>query len=249
MSHINDQLVLIVGKATTGKSMSLRGIPKPEGVMYLNCEAGKRLPFRGANFMRNKDGKVGFTITDPYQVYEAFNFAEKTPDCHTIAVDSLTYMMAMYENVHVLNSTNTMKAWGEYGNFFRNLMSQYVASSTKNVIFTAHTQDIVNEDHIAETRVKVKGSLMDIGIESFFSTIVATKKIQVPKLEIYSSAYLNITEEEQHLGFKHVFQTKLTRDTINESLRSPLEMWSDSETYIDNNIGHVLNRLHEYYAD
>lgn len=37
---VNDNLVLICGESTTGKSASLRNIPKPEGVMYLNCESG-----------------------------------------------------------------------------------------------------------------------------------------------------------------------------------------------------------------
>ena len=38
--QVNDNLVLICGKSSTGKSASLMGLEKPEGVMYLNCEAG-----------------------------------------------------------------------------------------------------------------------------------------------------------------------------------------------------------------
>lgn len=98
----NDHLLLIVGKSTTGKSMSLNGLDNPEGVMYLNCENGKRLPFRS----KFKE----YTITDPLQVYEAFTAAEGMPHIHTIIVDSLTYLMDMYESVYVLTSTNTMKA-------------------------------------------------------------------------------------------------------------------------------------------
>ena len=36
----NDHLVLLCGKSATGKSASLMGLEKPEGVLYLNCEAG-----------------------------------------------------------------------------------------------------------------------------------------------------------------------------------------------------------------
>lgn len=43
---VNDQLVLIMGESGTGKSASLRNIPNQERWLYLNCEAGKRLPFR-----------------------------------------------------------------------------------------------------------------------------------------------------------------------------------------------------------
>jgi hypothetical protein len=59
---------------------------------------------------------------------------------------------------------------------------------------------------------------------------------------------LVITEEEEALGYKHVFQTRLTKETKDERLRGPMGMWSVKETYIDNNMQLVLNRLHEYYA-
>ena len=100
---INDNLILIAGKSATGKSLSLRNLTHPEGVMYLNCETGKKLPFN-SKFQEA-------TVVDPYQVYEAFNHAETLPDCHTIVVDSLTFLMDMYESVHVLTANNTMKAW------------------------------------------------------------------------------------------------------------------------------------------
>ena len=98
----NDHLILLCGKSATGKSASLMGLEKPEGVMYLNCESGKRLPFK-AKFKQ-------YTITDPYQVLEAFDAAETMEGIHTIVVDSLTYLLDMFESLYVLNSANTMKA-------------------------------------------------------------------------------------------------------------------------------------------
>ena len=32
-------------------------------------------------------------------------------------------------------------------------------------------------------------------------------------------------------------------------MRSPVGMWEIKETFIDNNIQHVLNRLHDYYDE
>ncbi|MCI4435672.1 MAG: hypothetical protein JHC33_02520, partial [Ignisphaera sp.] len=58
---------------------------------------------------------------------------------------------------------------------------------------------------------------------------------------------LEITPEEEALGFKYVFQTRLTKETVNERIRSPLKMWSADETFIDNNLQYVIDRLHEYY--
>ena len=47
MTQVNDHLVLISGKSATGKSMCLRNL---SNVLYLNCEAGKKLPFKPNNF-------------------------------------------------------------------------------------------------------------------------------------------------------------------------------------------------------
>lgn len=241
MSEFNDHLVLLVGKSATGKSTSLMAMKNPEGVLYLNCEAGKKLPFR-AKFIQK-------TVTDPLQIFEAFQWAEGQENIHTIVVDSLTYLLDMYESIYVLNNANTMKAWGDFAQYFKALMQQHVASSTKQVIFTAHTSDTLNESEmVMETKVPVKGSLKNNGIESYFTVVIASKKIKVKDLKDYSSALLTITPEEEALGYKYVFQCKLTKDTVNDRLRGPLGLFSTKETYIDNNMQLVLDRLNEYYA-
>ena len=219
--------------------MCFRNLKKPEGVMYLGCE-GKGLPF-ASKFQK-------YTITDPLQVYEAFAKAETKPDIHTIIIDSITYLMDMYETLYVLTAANTMKAWGDYAQFFKRLMAQYVATSTKNVLFTAHTMDILNEaEMVNETLVKVKGSLMNNGLESYFSTVISTKKLPTKKLENFKSPLLTFTPDEESDCYKYCFQTRLTKETVNERIRSSLGMWSIAETYIDNDIQLVLDRIHTYY--
>jgi hypothetical protein len=86
------------------------------------------------------------------------------------------------------------------------------------------------------------------GREAYFSVVVGTKRMALDKLAQYESPFLNITEEEKILGFKHVYQTKLTKQTINERIRAPMGMWSMKETYIDNNVQHLNTRLKEYYG-
>ena len=240
MSTVNDHLVLIVGKSAAGKSASLMKMPDPGGVFYANCEAGKRLPF--------KAGFEQHTITDPLQMYEVFNRAETKPKTHTIVIDSLTYLLDMYETNYIVDSANGMKAWGDFAQFFKRLMQQYVALSTKRVIFTAHTLDTLNEaEMLMETKVPVKGSLKNNGIESWFSVVIAAKKVNLKQLKGYSSSLLTITPEEEALGFKYVFQTKVTKETVNERIRSPLGLFDTKETFIDNNIQLVLDRLEKYY--
>lgn len=239
---INDNLVLLGGKSATGKSASLMFLNNPQGVMYLNCEAGKKLPFR-SKF-------VELVVTDPVQVCQAFDEAEGMPEIHTIVVDSLTFLMEMFESVYVVGSANTMAAWGSYAQFYKNLMQQYVAKSTKNVIFIAHTADTLNEgEMVMETKVPVKGSLKGVGLESFFSVVIASKKVPLKVLKDYASDLLTITEEEQALGFKYVFQLKITKESVNERLRGPIGLFTTQETYTDNNMQLVLDRLHKYYNE
>ena len=127
-------------------------------------------------------------------------------------------------------------------------MQEHVAKSTKKVVFLAHTADKENDDMIVETIVPVKGSLKSNGIESYFSCVIAAKKVNLKELKDYENDMLTITEEEEMLGFKYVFQTKLTKKTVNERLRGPMGMFSNKETYTDNDIQLILNRLDEYYA-
>ena len=88
---MNNNIVLISGKSATGKSMCLRNLKDPDGVLYLNCENNKGLPFK--NDFRQ------MTVTHPSQVPEAFSKAESTSKIHTIVIDTLTYLMDMYETM------------------------------------------------------------------------------------------------------------------------------------------------------
>ena len=81
-----------------------------------------------------------------------------------------------------------------------------------------------------------------------FSTVVSVRRIPIAELSKYGSPLLNITEEEEMLGFKHVYQTKLTKETINERIRASMGMWDTKETFIDNDAQYLLDRLHTYYG-
>lgn len=85
-------------------------------------------------------------------------------------------------------------------------------------------------------------------MESYFSLVIAAKKVPLKVLKDYKNAYLTITPEDEALGYKHVFQTRLTKETVSERLRGPMGMWDQQETYIDNNIAFVMERINEFYS-
>lgn len=240
-SGTNDQLILIVGYSSTGKSASLRNIRNQEKWLYLNCEAGKRLPFR------NKFDP-SYRIEEPYQVHEAFDYGTNNPSVDGIVVDSITFLMDMYETQYVLSAANTMKAWGDFSQYFKILMQQKVTAFNKPTIFTAHVLDVLDEKAMEmKTSVPIKGSLKNNGIEAYFSTVVAAKKIAVKDLVKYENDLLNITDEENELGYKHVFQTRPTKTTTGERIRSPMGMFTKEQTYIDNDAQLLLDHLNTFY--
>lgn len=236
---MNEHLALICGKSGSGKSASLRNLREPESVLYLNCEAGKRLPFP-AKFVQR-------TVTNPLQVREAFAWAEKQAHIKVIVVDTLTFWLDMYISQFVKPATDGRAAWGNFAEFFKATMQVDVAKSTKKVIFLAHTLDVYNETAmVMETAIPVAGSLKNQGIEAYFSLVLMCQKVKVDDL-VEGSALLNITDKERAVGFKHVYQTEVTKDTLNTRIRGPMLMWGDNEVFIDNDIQLVIDRMDQYY--
>lgn len=241
MNETNDQMALICGQSATGKSASLRTIPNQPRWFYLNTEAGKRLPF--------KNDFQTFRINEPYQVHEAFSHFTDSPDIDGGIVDSVTFMMDMFESQYIYGNANTQKAWGDYQQYFKHLMQSLVVGFGKPVLMTGHTLSTYNESTLShDIAVPVKGALKNNGIESYFSTVVSVKKMQLKDLASYESDLLTITEDDELLGYKHVFQTKPTKQTIGERIRSPLGMFSRDETFMDNDAQKLLTRLHEFYG-
>jgi hypothetical protein len=104
-------------------------------------------------------------------------------------------------------------------------MATYVSQSTKNVIATGHTVEHFNRAQgISETIAKVKGSLNNTGIESGYSLVIAVKKLLLEQLEPFKSPLLTITEDDELSGFKYVYQTRVTKETMHDRIGSPIGM-------------------------
>lgn len=241
MEEINEQLVLISGESASGKSASLRNIRNQERWGYLNCEAGKRLPFQN----KFKVAKV----TDPYQIHNTMQHMIDNPeDWDGCVVDTVTFLMDMFESNYIIGAADTLKGWSHYAQFFKNLMQDKVVNFGKPVLIMAHTRSDLNKKKMEmETKVPVKGALQNNGIEAYFSTVVSTKKVGILELEKYGSDLLTITEEDIELGYKHVFQTRLTKSTVGERIRSPMGMFTKEQTYMDNCAQLLLDHLNKFY--
>jgi hypothetical protein len=235
----NKNLVLIMGKPNTGKSTSLRNMDQ-SSMVYLNADL-KELPFRG-RFAEEVE------ISDPLHIFEYIEQIEATPEITGAVLDTITFLMGMYERMYVATAKDTQKAWGDYGNYYKALIHA-IKSGTKDYVIMAHEDTKYNEETLSyDVRVPIKGAVGKVGIEADFTTILGSKQMDIKRLEGISNALLNITEEEKEDGIKYVFTTRITKMHPGEKLRAPMGFWDRSELYIDNDVRQVFDRLKQYYG-
>jgi hypothetical protein len=244
MQNENPRSLLISGESGSGKSASLMNIRNQEQTLYLNCDAGKPLPFK------NQFTRVN--IDDPYEVHSIIQKATEDPKKRfsTIVIDTASFLMDKFESIHVIGSTNTMNGWAQYAQYFKILMNEHVAKFHGHVIFLAHLHVYIDEDS-GEKRmtVPVKGSLSKNGLEAYFTTVINARKVKISELDKYNGNLLNITGRDRAVGYKHVFQTLTTKQTVGDRIRSPMGLFSDDNTYIDNDVQLVIDHLTKFYQD
>lgn len=242
MSQANKKIVMIMGKPNTGKSTSLRNMNQ-ESMIYLNTDL-KDVPFRD-RFLMNVE------VSNATDILGFIDDIEHSDECSGAALDTITFLMAMYERQYVTPFAGTktgQSAWGDYGNFYRSFIHA-IKSGSKSYVILAHEDESLNEQSMQmESRVPVKGAVGKIGVEADFTTILRTLQIPVKKLEGHENDLLTITDEEREDGVKYVFQTRINKESAGAKMRSAMGLWSRSELYIDNDMALVYKRLEDYYG-
>jgi hypothetical protein len=234
---------MIRGESGSGKSMSARDFPNHERIINMICDSNKKPPFR--NKFKN------LVINDPMEVLEYFDDLQSAGDKYdAVLIDTATFLMQKYETQHVLGSSNGQVAWGNYAQFFKILMEQKCATSPTDVVVYCHSSSVFDaKKGQFSVSAPVKGSLKDTKLEAYFTTVISAKNVELDQLEPYTknNPLLNITERDIEIGNKYVFQTRVTKDTVGEIIKSPEDLFTKEETFIDNNVYAVLERLKEYY--
>lgn len=237
----NRKIALIMGPPAAGKSTSLRNLKNPKSVVYFNTDR-KQLPF--------KSDFINVNINDPYEVLSYMSEIKTQPagTVSAIIIDTITFLMDMFETKYVVNSANTQQAWGQYGQFYKQVID-LALSMNISVIFLAHEKKVMNGDEmVLETKVPIKGAVGATGIEANFEIVLSAKKRATTKLEHLDKIKLLSNDDSDDIGVMYVFQTKIDKDSINEKMRSPIGMWDKTEKFINNDIQLVLDRLDEYYG-
>lgn len=129
--------------------------------------------------------------------------------------------MSLYERQYVSNSANGQKAWGDYGNFYKEFIHA-IKSGSKDYAILAHEETTLNEQAMQlETRIPIKGEAKcKILVLADFTTILSTKQMPIKKLEGFENDLLRITDEEREDGFKYVFATRVVKESIEKMFRN-----------------------------
>jgi hypothetical protein len=236
----NKHIVLIMGPPNTGKSTSLMKMKNQSRMAYLNTDL-KELPFAD-NFA------VNVSVDDAKDVIGYIAQIEGAANIDGGVLDTITFLMNMYERQYVLTAKDTLAAWGSYGNFYRDFIHA-IKAGTKDYAIMAHEDTFLNEQSMTmESRVPVKGAVGRIGVEADFTTILSTKQMPISKLEGHENGLLHISDEEREDGIKYVFCTRVTKETEGQKMRSAIGLWDRRELYIDNDLEQVFERLNQYYS-
>lgn len=236
----NNLIVAVVGLAGNGKSASLEYIPNQPDWLYLNCETNKPLPFN------HKFNEV--VIKSPAKLATYVQQAAANAKCKGIIIDTLTSALDMQEMYAKRTAEDKYQIWDKYRDYILNLFQNGVANCNKPIIFICHVEMAKDIKGRSKLAIAVKGSTANRGIESFFTNIVYADYVDLDELDEYKNDYLHINEDEKLDDGKYVFQTRKTSSGVGLNIRSTKGLWSRNETYIDNNIMHVINKLQAFYS-
>lgn len=239
-----NHLLMCCGFPSAGKSTALMNLKNPEGVFYLGTESNKPLPFP------DKFKKLTEGLQNPNDVFQLFHQLEEMPEIHTVVVDSINFLMDMFETMNIVGAKDSRAEWGNYQQFFKRIMQEYVSKSKKNWIFTAHVNAELLPTGDYRYSVPVKGALKAQGLEAYFSIIVYARNMSLKELEPYQTdeSLFKLTVKEERNKTKRVFQCDVTPDMVQSGIRAPIGCFNDSQIFMDNDFDKLLSHLDSYYG-
>lgn len=247
-------LILLSGESASGKSASLRNLRNPEGVFYISTEVDKPLPFP------DKFKKPPFPLTDPKMLIDWIPQIDANPDIHTVVLDSLTFLMSMFESKYVLTKTtvtkngivkDTLSGWSDYQEYFKKIFLDLIAKSPKNWIIIAHNEKEQLPDGQLSYKVVTKGALAKQSIESYFSLVFYARRIDLTEVDQLpvppNEECFTITPKEKSIGVKHIIQCDVTEEFAHSKIRSPIGCFGVDQIFWNNDMQLIIDYLIKYY--
>ncbi len=210
---------MIVGLTGTGKSTSLRNLPRPI-TAFLNAER-KPLPFRDKNFAKIAD------VTSTNQLISMMNNLELDDQIKIIIVDSITMYAGGPVFKEFVEGVDGYDGWNNYKKHIIEIIDK-MKDSKKHYIVTALEEQTADANKILHNVASVQGSLKG-ALESHFSIVLRS---------------MTVDDLESPNGVVYKLATnKIPGERI--SAKSPMGMFDD--IYIDNDIVEVFKVINQFY--
>lgn len=164
------KMLLIMGEPASGKTVSLRNIPKKE-LYYIDCDK-KGLNYKGWKNDFNEEKKNYFKSNDGEKILQCMMaISEKRPDIKYIAIDTINSIMIADEMRR--SKDKNFDKWVDLASCIFNLIN--IVPDLRDdltVIFIGHTQT----DDEGFTRLLTNGKKLNkIGLEKYFDTVLIAK--------------------------------------------------------------------------
>ena len=164
------KMLLVMGEPASGKTVSLRNIPKNE-LYYIDCDK-KGLNYKGWKNDFNEEKKNYFKSNDGEKILQCMMaISEKREDIKYIAIDTINSIMIADEMRR--SKDKNFDKWVDLASCIFNLIN--IVPDLRDdltVIFIGHTQT----DDEGFTRLLTNGKKLNkIGLEKYFDTVLIAK--------------------------------------------------------------------------
>lgn len=164
------KMLLVMGEPASGKTVSLRNIPKNE-LYYIDCDK-KGLNYKGWKNDFNEENKNYFKTNDGELIAKCMQgISEKREDIHYIVIDTINSIMIADEMRR--SKDKNFDKWIDLASCIFNLVN--IVPDLRDditVIFIGHTQT----DDEGFTRLLTNGKKLNkIGLEKYFDTVLIAK--------------------------------------------------------------------------
>ena len=164
------KMLLVMGEPASGKTVSLRNIPKNE-LYYIDCDK-KGLNYQGWKNDFNEEKKNYFRSNDGEMIIKCMQgISEKREDIKYIAIDTINSIMIADEMRR--SKDKNFDKWVDLASCIFNLIN--IVPDLRDdltVIFIGHTQT----DDEGFTRLLTNGKKLNkIGLEKYFDTVLIAK--------------------------------------------------------------------------
>ena len=167
------KIILVMGEPATGKTVSLRNIPKKE-LYYIDCDK-KGLNYKGWKNDFNEENKNYCRTTDSDMIAKILKGISNTrEDIKYVAIDTINSVMLADEMRR--SKDKNFDKWVDLASSVYNIIVDTAPDlrDDMTVIFIGHTQT----DDEGFTRLLTNGKKLNkIGLEKYFDTVLISKNM------------------------------------------------------------------------